>query len=111
MNDFCRDASEAANVILYERAANYGRPLFAIMARQGILRAKMSTLICRMLLLPEGGDWEQDQNAVLNILGTRIQWGKISVETATALVANGYANVSECSRDSRTIQLSFLPDG
>ena len=70
----------------------------------------MSTVLCRMLIAPEERNWEQEQNAVLNILGTRVQLGETVAEIVTTLATHGFANVSGCSEDCNTLKLIYLPD-
>jgi hypothetical protein len=94
----------------YERATNYGRPLFAVMANKGTLHKKISTVLCRMLLVPEGDDWESALQAVANFLGTRVQLGETSFDMISNLVAKAYANLSGCSEDCKTLNLAYLPD-
>jgi hypothetical protein len=97
----------------YERATNYGRPLFAVMAQDGTLHQNIPTVLCRMLLVSKGDDWTNDLNAwkaVANFLGTRVQLGDTSFDMISNLVAKAYANLTECSEDCKSLKLAYLPD-
>jgi hypothetical protein len=99
-----------AGITEYERATYYGRPLFAIMASKEALHKKISNILCRMLIVPQGHDWKSDLKAVMNILATRVQLGETSVDVVSELVAKAYATLSGCSEDSRTLKMAYLPD-
>ena len=100
----------------YERATNYGRPLFAVMAQDGTLHQNIPTVLCRMLLVSQkkrGDDWTSDLNAwkaVANFLGTRVQLGDTSFDMGSSLVAKAYANLAECSEACKSLKLAYLPD-
>ena len=99
-----------AGVTEYERAIFYGRPLFAVMANKGILDKKTPDILCRMLIALEGENWQNELIAVMNILATRVQLGETSFEIVSKLVSKAYAHLSGFSYDTRTLQLSYLPD-
>jgi hypothetical protein len=95
----------------YDRATNYGRPLFAILAKEGTLHEKISTVLSRMLIVPkERIDWYNELMAAINFLGTRVQMDDTSFAVISNLVAMAYANLSGCSEDCTTVKLAYLPD-
>ena len=95
----------------YDRATNYGRPLFAILAKEGTLHQKISTVLSRMLIVPkERIDWYNELMAAINFLGTRVQMDDTSFAVISNLVAMAYANLSGCSQDCTPVKLAYLPD-
>jgi hypothetical protein len=95
----------------YDRATYYGRPLFAILANEGTLHQKISTVLSRMLIVPkERIDWYNELMAAINFLGTRVQMEDTSFAVISNLVAMAYANLSGCSEDCTTVKLAYLPD-
>jgi hypothetical protein len=93
----------------YECAAYYGRPLFAHMMEKGILHGKNQAILYRMLHLRT--DWKhKNRMGLINVLSSRVQLGQVSVEMASDLVANSYANLCACNEDSRVVHLGYFPD-
>ena len=92
----------------YECASYRGRPLFAQMAKEGILHECVPAILLRMLRDPA---WiEDNRNGWINLLSTRAQLGLISADVASDLVANTYANLCSYNDDTRFVHLGYLPD-
>ena len=92
----------------YERAVYRGRPLFAQMAKEGVLDECTPVILLRML---RETNWTEDnRNGWINLLSTRAQMGQISAEVASDLVANSYANLCAYNDDSRFVHLGYLSD-
>ena len=93
----------------YEHAVYYGRPLFALMAKDGILHTKSQAILYRMLR--RRTKWTQDnRNGLINMLSSRVQLGQVSVEVAADLVAHSYANICAYNEETRVIYLGYFPD-
>ena len=93
----------------YERAAYYGRPLFALMFEKAILHGKTNEILYRML--HRRTDWTRNNRiGLINLLSSRVQLGQVSVEMASDLVANSYANLCACDEDLRAVHLGYFPD-
>ena len=100
---------EPRNLSEYERAAYYGRPLFALLQEEGVLHGKTQAILYRMLHLRK--DWARNNRiGLFNLLSSRVQMGQVSVEMASDLVANSYATLSGCNEDSTVVHLGYLPD-
>ena len=95
----------------YTRAIYYGRPLFALMEEKGILHGKTQAILFRMLHLHLHKDWAlKYQIGLINVLSSRVQLGQVSVEMASDLVANSFANLCACNEDSSVVHLGYFPD-
>jgi ribonuclease HI len=92
----------------YDQAVPYGRPLFAKMAEKNQLENRLDTVLSRMLL-SEGEKWDKNQDSCLSILATRVQMGQTSTETASRLVAKGYASLVGFS-DKNVARICYYPD-
>ena len=105
----CRDLINSTLMLSeYERAAYRGRPLFAQMAKQGLLHESIPTILLRML---RDVNWQDDnRNGWINILATRMQLGQVSADVAADLVAKAYANLCSYNEDSRLVRLGYLTD-
>ena len=96
----------------FERAALYGRPLFAHYQQSGTLMNKVVGIIQR-LLLSSGSDYAEDPAACLSILSSRVQMGVLdSFEVSARLVSSGYACLVGFTqkRGSTKAGVSFMPD-
>ena len=96
----------------FERAALYGRPLFAHYQQSGTLMNKVVGIIQR-LLLSSGSDYAEDPAACLSVLGSRVQMGVLdSFEVSARLVSSGYACLVGFTqkRGSAKARVSFMPD-
>ena len=105
----CRDLiNSTLRLSEYEHAAYRGRPLFAQMAKEGILHENIPAILLRMLRVV---NWQDDnRNGWINILATRMQLGQVSADVAADLVANAYANLCSYNSDSRLVRLGYLTD-
>jgi hypothetical protein len=85
---------EDAGLSEYARSVYYGRPLFAVMASAGedILNKNLPIVLSRMLLSSK--NWEDNRNAWINLLSTRVQMGQTTMAVTSDLVAKAYANLS-----------------
>ena len=97
----------------FERAALYGRPLFAHYQQSGTLMNEVVGIIQR-LLLSSGSDYAEDPAACLSVLGSRVQMGVLdSFEVSTKLVSSGYAclaGFTQMKRGPAKARVSFMPD-
>ena len=97
----------------FERAALYGRPLFAHYQQSGTLMNEVVGIIQR-LLLSSGSDYAEDPAACLSVLGSRVQMGVLdSFEVSTKLVSSGYAclvGFTPMKRGPAKARVSFMPD-
>ena len=97
----------------FERAALYGRPLFAHYQQSGTLMKEVVGIIQR-LLLSSGSDYAEDPAACLSVLGSRVQMGVLdSFEVSTKLVSSGYAclvGFTQMKRGPAKARVSFMPD-
>lgn len=113
MGSCCRLLNEDLISSEFARAVYYCRPLFAVMAKAGILDDNISTTLRRMLLLEDKVlEWEQHRSTVINCLATRVQMGQPNMAVSSELVAKGFAQLSGYSHlsDSFSCRLSYLPD-
>jgi len=96
----------------YDRMVFYGRPLFAVMAEQGDLDQRMSTVFGRTLLMSRDKDcdWENDIDTCINLLCTRVQLGQPSMQVISNLVSKGYANLCGINTKTLVAKLACLPD-
>jgi hypothetical protein len=78
----------------YERAIPYGRPLFAVLQKNGQLTDQTEFNVLRKMLLGQTTNWSNDVKSCLSILGTRLQMGQTSTMLASDLVTDGYAVLS-----------------
>jgi hypothetical protein len=92
----------------YDQAVPYGRPLFAKMAENNELENRLGKVLTRMLL-SDVKQWDKNQESCLSLLGTRVQMGQTSTETASRLVSKGYANLVGFS-DNHLAQICHHPD-
>ena len=72
----------------YDRAVCYGRPLFALMAKKGILEKNLPQVLYRMTRCVQ---WESNRIAWINMLSTRVPLGETTVEVVSELVAHSFA--------------------
>ena len=97
----------------FERAALYGRPLFAHYQQSGTLMNEVVGIIQR-LLLSSGSDYAEDPAACLSVLGSRVQMGVLdSFEVSTKLVSSGYAclvGFTQMKQGPAKARVSFMPD-
>jgi hypothetical protein len=111
-----------------EKAAYYGRPLFASLQTKGELlmektlegnvasNSNLHVVLTRMLL--SRPSWQVDDRALYNILGTRVQMGvTMSSAVASDLVEHAYANliffyrpIDEGDNIGPIARVAFLPD-
>ena len=101
---------EDAGLTEYARSVYYGRPLFALMARTGedILNRNLPMVLSRMLLSSK--NWEDNRNAWINLLSTRVQMGQTTMAVTSDLVAKAYANLTGYFEETNSAQLAYLPD-
>jgi hypothetical protein len=94
----------------------YGRPLFALIrkeenADEGDLEEKV---LSKMLLGKRHNDWEEDAEACLSILGTRLQLGTTRFNIASNLVSAGYAYLMSfrnlLPREGIVADVCYVPD-
>ena len=97
----------------FERAALYGRPLFAHYQQSGTLMNEVVGIIQR-LLLSSGSGYAEDPAACLSVLGSRVQMGVLdSFEVSTKLVSSGYAclvGFTQMKQGPARARVSFMPD-
>ncbi len=76
----------------FERAIPHGRPLFAVMHKDGgISQDHLSKILDRMLLSVRNRPWETSLMSCLSVLATRVQMGQTSTALLSDFVAKGYA--------------------
>jgi hypothetical protein len=76
----------------FERAIPHGRPLFAVMHKDGgIGHIQLSKILDRMLLSVRNRPWETSLKSCLSILATRVQMGQTPTALLSDFVAKGYA--------------------
>eukprot|EP00980_Cylindrotheca_fusiformis_P005700 scaffold1190_cov69-Cylindrotheca_fusiformis.AAC.7 len=71
----------------------------------------MIAIVERMLLIRDDKNWEMEgskKDSWMSILGTRVQMGQTSIDISSSIVAGGYANLVNVTKD--TAQISFPPD-
>ena len=96
----------------YERSVYYGRPLFALMAKESKLDESLGMVLRKMLCLSlaDNGNWKDSRVASISLLSTRIQMGQVTAELASSLVGYGYANFCGFYPDSRAVIIGHFPD-
>jgi AAA domain len=107
----------------YEKAAMYGRPLFAILRAKDDLTDQRKIAILKRMLIGyddkknNSFSFAENETAVLNILGTRVQLGHVALPLASLLVSRGYAHlvdVRNYSTDPQnkhdTASICYFPD-
>ncbi len=113
-----------------QRAAYFGRPLFAYLAKQETLvrnddvsvtntgaviisNVKLHAILLRMLT-SHTDNWRGSQAALCSILGSRVQMGIMTtcVEMASELVSKAYAHLVDIHHDNNitVLRVSFMPD-
>lgn len=116
----------------FEKAAFYGRPLFAYLQKnkdllaneilenqnKRIVNNKLYTILSRMLLSNEAANWSKCKIARYSILGTRVQMGiTTSLGFTSDLISNAYANlvdfysIEDFDVETMSVaRISFMPD-
>jgi len=96
----------------YEEAIPYGRPLFALMQiNKDLTQAKEKIILSRMLLGNEKKEWANSLTSCYSILGTRVQMGHVTFQTASQVTARGYAGLTYFSSQYENIaNVCFFPD-
>ncbi len=122
--------TSAVDVSDLQRAAYFGRPLFAYLAKQETLvrnddvsvtnsgaviisNVKLHAILSRMLTSHTNG-WRDSQAALCSILGSRVQMGIMTscVDMASELVSKAYAHLVDIHHDNNitVLRISFMPD-
>jgi hypothetical protein len=106
-----KHVSRSSSSSEYDRAVCYGRPLFALMAKKGILENNIPHILHRMIRVV---NWENNRNAWINSLWTRLPMGTTTAEVVVSdLVAHSFANACGYDDDDEsegTRQLVYCTD-
>jgi hypothetical protein len=121
---------EEAEITELEKAAFYGRPLFAYLQKNKtllngekinklnvVVNTKLYNILKRMLLSNDDNKWSTDDRAVYSILGTCVQMGiTTSFHLASDLVSHAYANLVSFEQYQANdnagivVRTTFMPD-
>jgi hypothetical protein len=113
----------------FEKGAMYGRPLFAYLQMKGKLlenevfhgmtvnNTRLYNILKRMLLNRDVAKWQDNDQALFSLLGTRVQMGvTTSFQLASNLVSHAYANLvffeqyKASDELGAMVQTTFMPD-